>query len=798
MWTAHPHRTQGAVGATHGPENELGAGARDMRTRIKKTLGLGTTAMVIALSVSACKEDGDDADGDCLSNEEYFQENVYAPILADNCETCHNAAGAAKNTSFILRAPESGPDFIEQNMEMFQQLSKLEYEGRPWILLKPTMQIEHEGGERFKTDSEEYNAFVDMIDRLENPVACADDGDNVEEFFDGVELLDERATLRKATLALAGRLPTIDEENLVQAQSWEGVDLVLDAVMQEDTFYDRIREVYNDKFLTDRYYNGTDAIDLLDGEDYPSAYFFDGLPDGERENVAGAANRGLAREPIELIIHTLRNGLPYTEVLTADYTMVNWASAQTLGVQANFTTERNDGEFVAAKVPGIPHAGVLTTVTFLNRFPTTDTNRNRHRSRMLHELFLATDVQALGNRPVDATAITGHNPTMNDPNCTICHEVIDPAAGAFQNWDDMGRFRPPELGWFPDMLPAGFGTEQMPSDQALTGALAWTVREVVQDPRFALAPVHIMFEGLSGQKPLKEPDDPTAEDYLGAITAAQVQREEFDRIGQAFIDSNYDLKVVVKEIVKSNYYRAYNFSDEGLEEEVVKQRRFELAETGMGRLLTPENLNRKIAATTGYPWRGGFDGADYLIDDDNYMIFYGGIDSQDVTTRITAPNGVMANVAKRMGNEMSCLSVPQDFARPASERVLFPLVEPTHEPEDANGFEIPGSAAQIRSNIQFLVQRLWGEYLEIDHAEIDRIYQLYLDVWKEGQAGMALPEDQGGYSTQVPGQCQARSDYFTQEEYPEERVVADDSAYTIRAWMAVTTYMLSDFRYLHE
>jgi hypothetical protein len=251
----------------------------------------------------------------------------------------------------------------------------------------------------------------------------------------------------------------------------------------------------------------------------------------------------------------------------------------------------------------------------------------------------------------------------------------------------------------------------------------------------------------------------------------------------------------VKEIIKSPYYRAYNAV--GLD----RSRELELAEVGMGRLLIPEQLNRKIVATTGYPWgdradpEQGFEGRDYLTDPNEYLMFYGGIDSIDTVERITEPNGIMANVAKRMANEMSCRAVPQDFGRPAAERKLFPLVESNFQPEDGNGFEVPASAAAIRSNIQYLIQRMWGEYRDINDPEIDRIFGLYVEVWKDGQAGLRIPEgEEGSYGTFLG--CQATEDFWTGE--PLATPVTEDPNYSIRAWMAVMTYMLSDFRFLTE
>ncbi len=773
--------------------------------------GFASLGLVASMSINACGGEAVE-DEQCKSNEQFFKETVM-PIAQGKCMACHTTQGQAKNSSLIFQDSAWGPDYVEQNMKVFEQMSKLQFEGSPWILLKPTNQIAHEGAVQFESGSEEYEAFEAMIDRINDPVVC-DDADVVEEFFDNVELLDEVATLRKASLALVGRLPTLDEENLVAEGGFEALDAVLDNMMGEPVFRDRLIEIYNDHFLTDRYYPGTEGLDLLgglqagDGDDatpvYPNMYWFEeefGGAENEdvseadqaaRDEAADFANKGIARASLELIAHVVMNDYPYTEVLTADYTMVNSYSAKSYGVTADFETG-DYGEFVPAKVPGVPHAGVLTNSIFMNRFPTTPTNRNRHRSRMIYEIFLATDVQRLGERPVDATKIVGVNPTMNDPNCTVCHQIIDPLAGAFQNWNDEGWYEPPLEGWYAEMRQAGFGDATLPPEST-PSAMAWVAQEIIQDNRFAIAPIHILFKGLSGQVPLREPSDPKAEGYLEGIRAHDVQTKIFQEIADKFIDSNYNLKVVIKELIKSPYYRAANAFD------LDESRQLELKDVGTGRLLTPEQLHRKIEAITGQPWRNG-EGDDYLLSGNQYRIFYGGIDSDTVTTRVTEPNGIMANTANRMANEIACWTTAQDFALDPSQRKLFPYVEPTFEPEDANGFEVAASAQAVRSNIQFLHQRLLGEFLSINDPEIDRSYRLFLDLWKNGRSGMAAEVGEGevnAYPQQLPGACQATTNYWTGEEIPEADQVVMDENYTVRAWMGVMSYLLQDYRFLHE
>ena len=177
---------------------------------------------------------------------------------------------------------------------------------------------------------------------------------------------------------------------------------------------------------------------------------------------------------MELIAHVVENDLPYTEILTADYIMANPMADEAYGGTADFDDPTDVHEFRPTAIasyyrnddskeweytfqfgthvtePGnlatvYPHAGILNTTVFLKRYPTTATNRNRARSRWTYYHFLGLDVEKSASRTTDAVALADtNNPTMNNPACTVCHTVLDPVAGAFQNYDDIGYYR---SGW---------------------------------------------------------------------------------------------------------------------------------------------------------------------------------------------------------------------------------------------------------------------------------------------------------------------------------------------------------------
>jgi hypothetical protein len=148
------------------------------------------------------------------------------------------------------------------------------------------------------------------------------------------------------------------------------------------------------------------------------------------------------------------------------------------------------------------------------------------------------------------------------------------------------------------------------------------------------------------------------------------------------------------------------------------------------------------------------------------MLLYGGIDSVSITTRMTEPNALAASIARRMSNEVSCRATPTDFTRANGERILFPNVEPGATDD-----------ATVRNGVKHLYWQLLGEKYEDNDPEMDRAVALWKDIQQDGS--------NGNYGNQLPGSCRVDG-------------LSDDPDYTIRSWMAVVSYMLSDYGYLYE
>ena len=123
------------------------------------------------------------------------------------------------------------------------------------LLLKVTGELDHGGGQVLKPDSTGYRILERYVRRL-NPakdVAVPKESTapyNARPFFEGVIMTSPRRLLRRVTLSLAARLPTATELAAVDQRGQEAMDGILDGILQEQAFYDRLKEGFNDIFLT--------------------------------------------------------------------------------------------------------------------------------------------------------------------------------------------------------------------------------------------------------------------------------------------------------------------------------------------------------------------------------------------------------------------------------------------------------------------------------------------------------------------------------------------------------------------
>jgi hypothetical protein len=267
---------------------------------------------------------------------------------------------------------------------------------------------------------------------------------------------------------------------------------------------------------------------------------------------------------------------------------------------------------------------------------------------------------------------------------------------------------------------------------------------------------------LTGRKvllPPKELDDPL---YAAKRRAYQEQRCQIEAIAARFAAANFNLKSVFKDWAVSEFYRADGLATAADD----PQRRAELDDIGLVRLLAPEQLERKVKAIFGEPW-GRLEGPLEML--------YGGIDSQEVTERAADPSGAMGAIQRTLANDVACKHTIRDFAKPPSERLLFPGIEPDVLPGQS-----PEGDAAIRQAIVHLHATILGRSDAADSVEVDRTLALFADIVKEASEQKGLDN---------------RESYYCRRETPD---LPSDPKYTIRAWRAVVTYLLRQPEFLYE
>ncbi len=714
----------------------------------------------------------------CDSYLPEFLTNVW-PILEGQCYSCHGVNVANVSSDFNLANSQiAATDFNEINFAEFKAAAgKTDNANLPWALSKPSnSNKDHGGGQVFAVNSSPYTTFQDMVAKLKT---CTNTVINTA----GVIQHTPYERLRKSTLSLSGRLPTLIEENNLIAAANDSVaiqnnlDVAVDQLMTEAGFYTRLKEIFNDSLLLDAFPT-TQLLSKFRLSNFTNnEYFSRANLDAQqytpqlRNRIRANANRGIADAPLELIVHVVKNNRPLSEILTANYTLVNPYSATIFSDTSNniaFQFKYGDGlnntvlpdpsDFREAMIIDknsnvYPHAGILSTLTYLTRYPSTNTNRNRTRSRVTFMYFLSVDVQGLADRAgLNLDNIIGVEPTLEDPQCTACHTTIDPLAGLFKNWKNNGQFGGDNTKWFnaTRMLQPGYSETLLPAARSGT-ALPWLAEQIVADKRFASTIVNTVFKGLTGQALPKN----TAEDTVFEET-----------LTNNFMNSNFEIRVLIKEIINSLYFTAKNLGDAEIPSDFIQ--------LGMGHLLTPEQLNRKILAVTGgYLWRSPSSANRNLNDRNTYRLLYGGIDSISVTKRTTDPTALINGIQQRIAFQVACQAVPVDFSKTTSQRALFPAVEITDLATTAQG------QIKIKQNIKHLFKQILGEQYSIGNSEIERAYTLFVNASQIMPSGV-IPQD---CSTSLGA---------------NDVDIKNDKDKTVESWMAVVAYLLSDYQFFYE
>ena len=171
---------------------------------------------------------------------------------------------------------------------------------------------------------------------------------------------------------------------------------------------------------------------------------------------------------------------------------------------------------------------------------------------------------------------------MKNPACTVCHSVMDPVAGTFQNYGEEGEYRdalggqdsldgfykfpdddsytPYQPGdtWYRDMREPGFDGWIAPDAD---NSLQWLAEQIVANDRFAEGTVKFWWPAIMGVEVAEPPEDKDDSDFEAMLLASNAQTAEVERLATAFRTGiaggePYNLKDLLVEITLSPWFRA--------------------------------------------------------------------------------------------------------------------------------------------------------------------------------------------------------------------------------------------------
>ena len=773
-------------------------------------------------------------------------------MVQENCIACHREGGVAPGAGADLRLrPTSDPTHLDFNFANFFSLAT--DRGGQHILNK-ALGSAHGGGAVLDAFSNDYKMLSDFVGSLGDSSYCdfsnsavKEDTKTPENLWQGASALSPPELFRKAAIVLGRRIPTSQEIEDLENGDTEVVDAIRD-LMQGDGFHQFLITGANDQLLTDAFMNGLFPIEMHGGW-WPGT----GITKmALYENSGGdedlylsriwplwiANNYGHARAPVELIAHVVENDRPYTEILTADYTMVTPLTADILNAQLDqqweesviyngeysefhkkFLPGKNFGTYVTpptgeeACVPveidgecyatgwepfQWPHAGVLNTIAFLQRYPTTETNRNRARARWAYKLFLGVDIEASAARTTDAEALADtNNPTLLNPACTVCHRTLDPVAGTFQNYSALGYFREnnhmdslpyayvvdPESGyiegdtWFRDMRPPGFAGKVAPD---AWNSLQWLADHMVNDPRFPVGTVEFWWPAVMGRDVLRAPEDPALPNYTQQLAAFNFQRHEINQLASSFVANGYSLKQLLLEMVVSPWFS----SGEAVSADLAL---FSAAGLGTRRLLTPEELDAKTLSLFGWRVDEKYSGDGVLPETWTFIsrranIVLGGIDSYQVKSRARDVSAISLQAIEQHAAAVSCVVVEIEAETVDGHRRFLNTINFSDPIEDN---------ADVRAILAKLYKRLHGRRVDIHSDEVDLTIDLLLEAY-QNSAG-----DPGCYKNDYEG-YKAMASQLDSRGVRQSRDRSDVAFANILAWRLLFDYLLSHYDYVNE
>lgn len=504
-------------------------------------------------------------------------------------------------------------------------------------------------------------------------LACADDAPAPVD-PDAIPVMDDVRYLTRLSLDLRGTRPTAEEIERVEADP-AALDALRDEYLADDRFGDRVRDLFAETYLT------RSELYAVDPSDW-----------GVSDEVGFLVSMG--EEPLRILSEIAANDLPYTDLVTGDWTMVDETLAMAWPTDY---PEGGEGWQRVRYTDGRPAAGVLATNTMWLRYTSTDSNANRKRANATSRILLCNDYLV---RPIefdrnvnllDEDAV--NDALQNNAACVNCHNSLDPLASYFfgfwtyyESAGEISTYHPErERLWetATGVVPAYYGEPG--------SSLADLGQQIAADSRFPSCAVEQVFEGLLRR-------DATLDD-----TDALVRHRE------AFLQGGLTLRALFASVVGDARYRAGD-TDHALAVPT--------------KMLTPEQLATSIEDLTGFDW--SYYGYDMMRSDVvGLHLLAGGTDGLTVTASAREPGATVVLVQERLAEAAATTLVPAERALEPGERRLLTEIDFTETPD-------AGRAAMV-AQIQALHLRIFGTRVAEDGEEVEANLALWQELYAINQ-----------------------------------------------------------------
>jgi len=495
--------------------------------------------------------------------------------------------------------------------------------------------------------------------------------------------LSPRALLVRLSLDLRGVRPTVEEFDALEADPEGELPRLVEAFLADPRFPDRVRDHYATVLRTRV-------------EDPPVPVAPPGADDPRLEALIAAS---IGEEPLMVLARVAAEDRPYTELVTADWTMADEHLAALYPLD---TPPIPLGWRPAQYTDGRPPAGLLSTNGLWWRYLSDGVSYGRTRANAVARIFLCADF--LGRpidfpRDIDLTDEAGvRDAIRHNEGCVGCHAGLDPLASYLAGFQyasltatELARYHPERERHWTRM------TGQPPAFYGSPGhSLADLGHQIAADPRFITCAVEQAFTLL-----MRRPPNRAESAELDALTGHR----------EAFLAGGLTVRALFRTIVSDPRYALADPAEPP-------------------RVIPPEVWADTLEDLTGF--RLTADGADLLATDrTGVRVLAGGGDGRAGADPAALPTATMSLVWERTA-EAAALYAVDHGPTPPDARALFII------PTDRPPLGAPASDPAMQAQAAHLHRRLFGRHVAADSLEVEATLALWETLFAiEGDARRA-------------------------------------------------------------